>query len=84
LSTTNPTCFPDANPGSRCGKLAINHLSYGTAKENIKSERNKFWNEFKCLRVEFNGELFEHGNIQASSINCGVLFDPLNNYQLLE
>jgi hypothetical protein len=31
LSTTNPTCCPDANPG-RGGKPATNRLSYGTAK----------------------------------------------------
>jgi hypothetical protein len=31
LSTTNPTCCPDANPGRRCGKPASNRLSYGTA-----------------------------------------------------
>jgi hypothetical protein len=31
LSTTNPTCFPDANPGRRGGKPATNRLSYGTA-----------------------------------------------------
>jgi hypothetical protein len=31
LSTTNPTCCPDANPGRRGGKLATNRLSYGTA-----------------------------------------------------
>jgi hypothetical protein len=31
LSTTNPTCCPDANPGSRGGKPATNRLSYGTA-----------------------------------------------------
>jgi hypothetical protein len=29
-STTNPTCCPDANPGCRGGKPAINRLSYGT------------------------------------------------------
>jgi hypothetical protein len=31
LSTTNPTCCPDANPGRRSGKPATNRLSYGTA-----------------------------------------------------
>jgi hypothetical protein len=31
LSTTNRTCCPDANPGSRGGKPATNRLSYGTA-----------------------------------------------------
>jgi hypothetical protein len=31
LSTTNPTCCPDANPGCRGGKPATNRLSYGTA-----------------------------------------------------
>jgi hypothetical protein len=29
--TTNPTCCPDANPGSRGGKPVSNRLSYGTA-----------------------------------------------------
>jgi hypothetical protein len=28
LSTTNPTCCPDANPGRRGGKPATNRLSY--------------------------------------------------------
>jgi hypothetical protein len=31
LSTTNPTCCPDANPGRRGGKPATNHWSYSTA-----------------------------------------------------
>jgi hypothetical protein len=31
LSTTDPTCVPDANPGPRGGKPATNRLSYGTA-----------------------------------------------------
>jgi hypothetical protein len=31
LSTTNPTCCPDANPGRRGGKPATNRLSYSTA-----------------------------------------------------
>jgi hypothetical protein len=31
LSTTNPTCCPDVNPGRRGGKPATNRLSYGTA-----------------------------------------------------
>jgi hypothetical protein len=31
LSTTHPTCCPDANPGRRGGKPATNRLSYGTA-----------------------------------------------------
>jgi hypothetical protein len=31
LSTTNPTCCPDANPGRPGGKPATNRLSYGTA-----------------------------------------------------
>jgi hypothetical protein len=31
LSTANPTYCPDANPGRRDGKPAINRLSYGTA-----------------------------------------------------
>jgi hypothetical protein len=30
LSTTNPTSYPEANPGSRGGKPATNRLSYGT------------------------------------------------------
>jgi hypothetical protein len=31
LSTTNPTCCPDANQSRRGGKPATNRLSYGTA-----------------------------------------------------
>jgi hypothetical protein len=37
LSTTNPTCCPDANPGRRGGKPATNRLSYGTAKLKKKT-----------------------------------------------
>jgi hypothetical protein len=32
LSTTNPTCCPDANPACRGGKPATNGLSYGTGR----------------------------------------------------
>jgi hypothetical protein len=32
LSTKNPTCCPDANPGRRGGKPAANRLSYGAAE----------------------------------------------------
>jgi hypothetical protein len=45
LSTTKPTCCPEANPGRRGGKPATNRLSYGTAKsltyfrENIEISR---------------------------------------------
>jgi hypothetical protein len=35
LSTTNPTCCPDANLGSRGGKPATNRLSHGTANSLI-------------------------------------------------
>jgi hypothetical protein len=35
LSTTNPTCCPEANPGRRGGKPAINRLSYGKAITDI-------------------------------------------------
>jgi hypothetical protein len=31
LSTTNPTCYADPNPGRRGGKPETNRLSYGTA-----------------------------------------------------
>jgi hypothetical protein len=33
LSTTNPTCCPDAKPSRRSGKPATSGLSYGTAIE---------------------------------------------------
>jgi hypothetical protein len=36
LSTTNSTCYPDANPGCRGGKPATNRLSYGTAWEPLE------------------------------------------------
>jgi hypothetical protein len=36
LSTTNPTCCPDANPGRRGGKPASNRFSYGTAFVTVK------------------------------------------------
>jgi hypothetical protein len=37
LSTTNPTCCPDANPGHRGGKPATNRLSYGTASVTVRT-----------------------------------------------
>jgi hypothetical protein len=37
LSTTNPTCCPDANLGRRGGNPATNRLSYGTAYYGRKS-----------------------------------------------
>jgi hypothetical protein len=37
LSTANPTCCPDANPGRRDGKPATNRLNYGTALHNLGS-----------------------------------------------
>jgi hypothetical protein len=37
LSTTNPTSWPDANPGRCGGKPATNRLSYGTATSHIIS-----------------------------------------------
>jgi hypothetical protein len=39
LSTTNPTCCPDTNPGRRSGKSATNRLSYGTASISQDSRR---------------------------------------------
>jgi hypothetical protein len=36
LSTTNPTCCPEANPGRPGGKPASNRLSYGTAFSTAK------------------------------------------------
>jgi hypothetical protein len=33
LSTQNPTCCPDANPGRRGGKPTTNRLSYGMASQ---------------------------------------------------
>jgi hypothetical protein len=35
LSTTNPTCCPDANPCHHGGKPATNRLSYGTANLEV-------------------------------------------------
>jgi hypothetical protein len=37
LTTTNPTCCPEANPGRSSGKPATNRLSYGTASQLVKS-----------------------------------------------
>jgi hypothetical protein len=36
LSTTDLTCCPDANPGSRGGKPQTNRLSYGTAMTALR------------------------------------------------
>jgi hypothetical protein len=42
LSTTNPTCYPEANPGRRGGKSATNRLSYGRAKKNNNTSSDVF------------------------------------------
>jgi hypothetical protein len=36
LSTTNPTCCPDVNPGLCGGKPATNRLSYRTGKTYVE------------------------------------------------
>jgi hypothetical protein len=42
LSTTNPICCPDTNPGRRGGKPATNRLSYGTAKKALSYSAKSF------------------------------------------
>jgi hypothetical protein len=42
LSTTNPTCSPDANPGRRGWKSATNRLSYGRAYALIYSPQQYY------------------------------------------
>jgi hypothetical protein len=49
LSTTNPTCCPDANPGCRGGKPASNRLSYGTAFTSLTSRQwHVVWCQDRC------------------------------------
>jgi hypothetical protein len=55
LSTTNPTCCPGANQGSRGGKPATNRLSYDTAWVICKSSRHLQW----------HGDL--HANVRIST-----------------
>jgi hypothetical protein len=49
LSTTNPTCCPDANPGCRGGKPASNRLNYGTALLGITYVLNLSLRLFKVV-----------------------------------
>jgi hypothetical protein len=51
LSTTNPTCCPDANPGRRGGKPATNRLSYGMAFEFNGSKNNALF--ISCIASTF-------------------------------
>jgi hypothetical protein len=49
LSTTDPTCCPDANPGPHGRKPATNGLSYGTAKP-----RGNLYTELSAALAEFH------------------------------
>jgi hypothetical protein len=42
LSTTNPTCCPDANPGRRGGKPVTERLSYDTALNSVTLDPRLF------------------------------------------
>jgi hypothetical protein len=57
LSTTNPTCCPDANPGHRGGKPGTNRLSYGTAY-SAHNEVMLYTSAFCCaVNVRLRGTL---------------------------
>jgi hypothetical protein len=51
LSTTNPTCCPDANPGRRGGKSASNRLSYDTSSESIYSRSSCNYSNVLMIRM---------------------------------
>jgi hypothetical protein len=54
LSTTNPTCCPDANPGRRGGKPATNRLSYGTVSQCCNHFLSLSKKATKCVEIHFN------------------------------
>jgi hypothetical protein len=51
LSTTNPTCCPDPNPGLLGGKPASNRLSYGTVLGTDLSEYFGFPYQFSFRQL---------------------------------
>jgi hypothetical protein len=56
LSTTIPTCCPDANPGRRGGKPATNRLNYG--KADFKLSKKNFQSAlYSSLSKVINKEL---------------------------
>jgi hypothetical protein len=66
LSTTNPTCCPDANPGRRGGKPATNRLSYGTAF-HVRSYCSCY-REAALFRFIFS----PHDRLRMWSCGCGT------------
>jgi hypothetical protein len=63
LSTTNPTCCPDANPGRHGGKPATNRLSYGTALfggniGKVKKNAETLIDASKEVGLEINAEKY--------------------------
>jgi hypothetical protein len=58
LSTTNPTCCPDAKPGRRGGKPATKSLSYGTASVGVAPRLwagpLMIWGSISCKGKKFS------------------------------
>jgi hypothetical protein len=69
LSTTNPTCCPDANPGRRGGKPATNRLSYGTASTTTN-----------CMKLYTPSEAYN----RPAGQNTPFLYETLARYRVLE
>jgi hypothetical protein len=71
LSTTNPTCCPDANPGRRGGKPATNRLRYGTtlvARYVLISLKTMVDHNVLKLRIEFRTSKFTSIRITKFSL----------------
>jgi hypothetical protein len=78
LSTTNPTCCPDANPGRRGGKPMTNRLSYGTALifQILSDVTEMFqWTFFFFIYVSGSNYLDVTGYFVACAtcaLSCGI------------
>jgi hypothetical protein len=67
LSTTNPTCYPDANPGRRGGKPPTNPLSYGTNNTAIHLVNNVF-SDTQCYNTCPNARLLHSTLLSACQL----------------
>jgi hypothetical protein len=82
LSTTNPTCYPDANSGRRGEKPATNRLSYVTAKSSLRSQqliiRSKnlriLWNPGGSLQYSQKPASGPYPDLDESSSYLPILF----------
>jgi hypothetical protein len=77
LSTTNPTCCPEAKPGRRCGKPASNRLSYGTAKSINFISDLRILNQLQPLTEYFLK--IKCNNIPPSVLRLSIWYPVVRN-----